>query len=988
MLSRIAQRRHAEVSRAPVMGGGLIWACGLAVGLALARLVAEASRQPWRVAQLALIVGAGLVTGIVAALAIGELARRRTGELVLWPLGALFVYVLWPVPAFWWGAGLLIVVALAMTALNATRPAGRWLSLAALVAALALYATTCSRSALAADAGEFQIVTNVLGIAHPPGYALYTMLGRLAALLPLGSPAYRINLLSGVTSALALYVGAELVRRETDSMIAGLVFAAGLGLSATFWVQSTTANIRSLLVLLLVLCVDALFRWRRDPSTQRLAWVGLTFGLGAGHHSSVLLLAPAVLAFLLACEPGLLRSPRRWLSPLGAFAASLLVWLYLPIRSAVGSPFDPEPITSLRAFVEHVLALGFRGDMLHFRTLPALAERLDVFGQILRLEFGWPLVLGCAAGAILLARRDWRALLLLGGVWLLNAASALTYRAPQTVEYLLPSYASMLLVLAIGLGGWRAEGWLRDVRAVALSALLVVALGNGCSNWGSLQVLAQDSTDQQYAESLLNAAPQDALVLSNWHHATTMWYLQTVEGLRPDVDVAYVYPEGSTPNKEVWLRRIDAGLATRPVVVTNWFYGYESSGYRFLPLAEAWQVFDGEGCAIPQDAEAMDLTFDQGMRLVAAVVRDGNARPGGDVRVRIYWEALRTLEHDYAGFVQLVGPGGVLGQGDVSHRAGLIAPGVLQVDSHDLSLLWHAQPGSYQLIAGFYFLGETGAWQRCTSAGADHVVLGQVEVSAAHRSPASLHPKHIVFADGIMLMGYDYDRGVQGQTRVYLHVEREGPSGHEDRSDALQAMLLLDGVPVASGILPALVPGQAATVAMDLAGSPEALDLALETTDGARVPWGGAWHLRQRGELRLRLPDPSRRYVPMGGSVAYAGLTVADGRQGEPALSSEWLALRPLVRDYAVSVGVRSGASELKADGTPAMGAIPTLKWLQGWQVRDERSPEFGLTGPEAVVGYSVEMYDAFTLAPLQVLDERLVREGQGTRILEPATAP
>ena len=70
------------------------------------------------------------------------------------------------------------------------------------------------------------------------------------------------------------------------------------------------------------------------------------------------------------------------------------------------------------------------------------------------------------------------------------------------------------------------------------------------------------------------------------------------------------------------------------------------------------------------------------------------------------------------------------------------------------------------------------------------------------------------------------------------------------------------------------------------------------------------------------------------------------------------------------------------------MGAIPTLKWLQGWQVRDERSPEPGAMLREAVTGYSVEMYDAFTLAPLQVLDERLVREGQGTRILEPATVP
>ncbi|MGC9360749.1 MAG: hypothetical protein ACP5G7_10335, partial [Anaerolineae bacterium] len=399
-------------------------------------------------------------------------------------------------------------------------------------------------------------------------------------------------------------------------------------------------------------------------------------------------------------------------------------------------------------------------------------------------------------------------------------------------------------------------------------------------------------------------------------------------------------------------------------------------------------VLDGKGGVVPQEAEAMDVTFDQGMRLLAALVEAENARPGGDLRVRIYWEALHSLEHDYVGFVQLVGPHGVLGQGDAPHRADGIDPGVLQVDTHDMWLLWHTEPGTYQLIAGFYFLDETGAWQRCTSAGVDHVVLGQVEVSAAQGSPASLHPKRVVFADGILLTGHDYDRGVQGQTRVYLHFERQGPSKDEDRSDALRATLLLDGVPVASGILPALAPGQAATVALDLAGNPDLLHLALETLDGARVPWAGAWHLRRRGCLRLCLSDLGQRYVPLGGDVAYTGLTVEDGAQGELALSSEWLALRPLVRDYVVSVGVRSGASELKADGTPAMGAIPTLKWLQGWKVRDERALGFEAMHAEDVIGYSVEMYDAFTLASLQVLDERLVREGQGTRILEPSVGP
>lgn len=987
MLNDRRPARDAELTR--VRTADWRWACalGLIVGLTLARLVTEAWPHPWRLAHLAPIVAVGAALGLAGGAMLWAKARRGLARLRMWPLAALCAYVVWPGPAFWLGIGLVAAVGTAVTILNVRRAPSRRAGLAILAGAFALYVHTCSHSILGADAGEFQLVTNVLGIAHPPGYALYTMMGRLFAWLPLGSPAFRINLFNAATSAFALYMGADLVRRETKSFAASLLVAVGLGLSATFWVQSTTANIRSLVVLLLILCIDGLLRWRRDPSAGRLAWLGLAFGLGTGHHSSLLLLAPAITGFVVAYDPGIVRAPRRWLGPLGAFAASLLVWLYLPIRSAMGSPFDPEPITSLSAFWQHVLALGFRGDMLHFRTLPELVGRISVFGQILRLELGWPLALGCVAGGVLLARRDWRALLLLGGIWLLNVASALTYRAPQTVEYLLPAYVSMLLVLALGVGSWRPTGWKNGLRVMMLSGLLVAALANGVQNYPSLRALREDWSDEQYAATLLEAVPEGALVLSNWHHATSMWYLQTVAGKRPDVDVVYVHPEGATPNAEVWLRRIGEGLAARPVVVTNWFYAYEHADYHFLPLASGWQALNDDAGAMPEDARPVGVVFDEGMRLRGVALEAEEAHPGEDVRVRIYWDTPRPLEYDYIGFVQLLGGDGVLGQGDAFHRADTVTPGVLQGDAHVLSLLWHAKPGTYRLIAGFYYLDEDGTWRRCTVGGADHVVVGEIEVTAQREPPASVHPMRVVFRNGLVLTGYDYDRGVAGQTRVYLHFRRPRAILSAGETEAVRVSLSRDGTSLGSAEVPSLEHGEAATVAVDLPGAPTVVGLTLDLPTGERLSWAWAWHMRRYGTLRLRLPNEQQRYVPLGGGVAYTGLQALSG--GTPfsseglRLVSRWLALRPLTRDYAVSVGVRSDAGETKADGTPAMGAIPTLKWLRGWQVRDRRILPLKATETDAVQSYSVEMYDAFTLAPLQVLDERLVREGQGIRVLE-----
>ena len=111
-----------------------------------------------------------------------------------------------------------------------------------LAASLFLYVRTLAPTILPADSGEFQLVSYVLGIAHPPGYPLYTMLGKLCTLIPLRDVAYRVNLLSAITSALTLLVLARIVRRLTGSGIAGVVAAAVLGVAPTFWAQATTAN--------------------------------------------------------------------------------------------------------------------------------------------------------------------------------------------------------------------------------------------------------------------------------------------------------------------------------------------------------------------------------------------------------------------------------------------------------------------------------------------------------------------------------------------------------------------------------------------------------------------------------------------------------------------------------------------------------------------------------------------------------------------------
>ena len=64
------------------------------------------------------------------------------------------------------------------------------------------YVLTLAQSPVLGDPSEYTFVANILGIAHPPGYAFITLLGKLfQTIIPIGTVAWRMHLLAAVSAA-------------------------------------------------------------------------------------------------------------------------------------------------------------------------------------------------------------------------------------------------------------------------------------------------------------------------------------------------------------------------------------------------------------------------------------------------------------------------------------------------------------------------------------------------------------------------------------------------------------------------------------------------------------------------------------------------------------------------------------------------------------------------------------------------------------------
>jgi len=196
------------------------------------------------------------------------------------------------------------------------------------IAAFALYAFSLAPTVTLEDSGELIVAASYLGVPHPPGYPVWTMLAWLfqrvfgfATFRGYPNPALGVNLLSAVAGALACgglalllnRSGAVLLRdpHETDTeplvqrdrlVLAVSAIAAGLilALAPTLWSQSVIAEVYSLNALFLVAILLLAHAWlMRKPRKTVLYLTAFLLGLGLTNNQPLVLILPALGLLLL-----------------------------------------------------------------------------------------------------------------------------------------------------------------------------------------------------------------------------------------------------------------------------------------------------------------------------------------------------------------------------------------------------------------------------------------------------------------------------------------------------------------------------------------------------------------------------------------------------------------------------------------------------------------------------------------------------------------
>jgi tetratricopeptide (TPR) repeat protein len=401
------------------------------------------------------------------------------------------------------------------------------------------------------DSGELTIVAHTLGIAHPSGYPLYTLLGRLFTLLPWGSLAWRLNLLSAVCAAVAAGVVSLLCLRVVEygvnggqgrerseegliGWVAGMVGGLLMAFSLTLWSVAVVSEVYSLTLLLAAIILLLAVRAGEGSSPRVLGMGAFLLGLAFGNHMIVFVVAIGVFAYLML-SPG--RPSVRQIGPLVLlFLLGFSIQLYLPVRSATHPLMDwGAPRTWPRYFYH---ATGGQYQVWMFSEGGAtFVARAKGFGRLVSQQMTPFLLWLPILGLYHMVRRSWRLGVLLASVAVVDVAYSLNYAIPDIEPYYLPAF--MVICIWSGLGAASLFSMARRhhrlasvVVGIVMTLLPLVPL---LGHYPRMD-MSRNRIAYEYGLNVLASMEQDPICLTNnWDIYSPFLYLRYGEGRRQDV---------------------------------------------------------------------------------------------------------------------------------------------------------------------------------------------------------------------------------------------------------------------------------------------------------------------------------------------------------------------------------------------------------------------------------------------------------------------
>ncbi len=431
----------------------------------------------------------------------------------------------------------------------------------------AVYLLTMAPSVIQIDSGELAAVQATLGIAHPTGYPLFTIIGYLFLKLPLPfTKIFQANLLALVWCTLGVLFFTksafiilsnisfeiEPQKKKSKSINKSIVFESFekniflitsavlsgliLAFSKTYWSQSTSVEVYSLQIFLFALIIfSTLHAYYSEHKLVDWIWVALSLALGFSNHMTTLLTLPFVAILFFQKEKIGIQSFKKIAIMLTLFIPLvILFYLYLPLRASSNPSINWGNPINFENFFRHVS--GKQYQVWLFASMEAAEKQLGYFLKNFAGEFGYIGALIGLIGIFYSYKHMRKMFYALMTTFIFSVLYSINYDIVDIDSYFLLPYIIFSFFTAYGIFNILIYLKQKFINRIVITSGFVIPFLPLLLNFSDVD---QSSvfTFEDYTKTVLNSTEKNSIIFSyQWDYLVSpSYYFQTVENFRPDV---------------------------------------------------------------------------------------------------------------------------------------------------------------------------------------------------------------------------------------------------------------------------------------------------------------------------------------------------------------------------------------------------------------------------------------------------------------------
>ena len=270
------------------------------------------------------------------------------------------------------------------------------------------YVLTLQRKLVGGDTSWYMSELPQMSLLPPTGYPVFSLIGKLFSIIPIGPLALRLNLISAVFGALTILFLFLAINKLTKNEYAGLVASLSFAFVYPYWFYANRLEFDTLNSFFIAILLFAIFSYKESPSRKNLYFCFACLGFLCTNHPIAFFIMPAFLIMVIILNPKIFKNIKAVFLSILFFILPLFSYIFTYIRfvQIIGNE------NSLMKFIYYITGRessgatfgGSFGD----KNLSGIIKVMFDYLKLIYDNYGIVLIIIALAGLIYLFKKNWK----------------------------------------------------------------------------------------------------------------------------------------------------------------------------------------------------------------------------------------------------------------------------------------------------------------------------------------------------------------------------------------------------------------------------------------------------------------------------------------------------------------------------------------------------------------------------------------------------